>query len=83
MHADFQALLALRDGEPVGLKLKQHVEQCTDCSRALAQLGTVKHHLRQLPMFEPPARRLQQRRRAARPWRHLLRAWRLPSWCCR
>ncbi len=67
MHADIQALLALRDGESIDAQLKHHVEQCTDCSRALVQLGTVKHHLRQLPMFEPPARRPRQRRPTRAP----------------
>ena len=67
MHADFQALLALRDGQPVDAKLQQHVEQCTECSRALAQLAAVKHRLRQLPFFEPPARRPLQRRSSRAP----------------
>jgi hypothetical protein len=66
MHADFQALLALRDGEPVDATLRQHVEQCTECTRALAQLAAVKHNLRQLPFFEPPARRPAQRLAAQR-----------------
>jgi hypothetical protein len=56
MHADFQDLLTLRDGAPVDALLKQHVGQCADCTRELTQLLALKDGLRQLPVFEPPAR---------------------------
>jgi hypothetical protein len=56
MHADFQDLLALRDGRPVDAELKQHVSQCAECDRELKQLTALKDSLRQLPSFEPPAR---------------------------
>ena len=56
MHADYQELLALRDGDPVDAQAAQHVSQCADCSRALAQLNALQEQLRRLPAFEAPER---------------------------
>ena len=53
MHADFQELLALRDGTPVGAEVGQHVAGCAQCGSELARLKRLKHELHQLPSFEP------------------------------
>jgi hypothetical protein len=54
MHAGFQELLSLRDGEPVGAGVGQHVASCAYCKRELGRLTRLKSELRQLPDFEPP-----------------------------
>jgi hypothetical protein len=56
MHADFQELLSLRDGAPIGADVVQHVASCSDCRLELARLKKLKSELRQLPQFAPPAR---------------------------
>jgi hypothetical protein len=55
MHADFQELLAIRDGAPLDVAIEEHVASCAHCSFELTRLARVKHDLRQLPQFEPPA----------------------------
>jgi hypothetical protein len=56
MHADFQELLAIRDGAPIDAMLAQHARECPECSRRLTRLTALKNELRQLPGFEPPQR---------------------------
>jgi hypothetical protein len=56
MHADFQELLAIRDGAPVDANVMQHMTLCAECSRELARLVALKNDLQELPSFEPPAR---------------------------
>jgi hypothetical protein len=77
MHADFQELLALRDGAPVGAEVGQHVAGCAQCGSELARLKRLKHELHQLPSFEPQEHawplireRLERlpRRRRVTPW---------------
>jgi hypothetical protein len=54
MHADFQELLAIRDGAPVDAMVARHALECPECSRELTRLAALKHELRQLPSYEPP-----------------------------
>jgi hypothetical protein len=56
MHADFQELLAIRDGIPVDAMVAQHALECPKCSRELTRLAALKNELRQLPSYEPPKR---------------------------
>jgi hypothetical protein len=56
MHANVQALLRLRDGEPIGAEVEQHFANCTHCKRELARLKKLESELRQLPQFAPPPR---------------------------
>jgi hypothetical protein len=55
MHADFQELLAVRDGSPVDHRVEEHIASCAHCSFELTRLVRLKHDLRQLPQFDPPA----------------------------
>jgi hypothetical protein len=55
MHADFQALLALRDGTPVSESIASHVEGCDQCTRELERLAAFKERLRSLPSYSPPS----------------------------
>jgi hypothetical protein len=54
MHASFQELLSLRDGEAVGAEVKQHAAGCAHCKCELDRLTSLRNELRQLPDFEPP-----------------------------
>jgi hypothetical protein len=54
MHADFQELLAVRDGVPIDPAVEDHIASCSQCSFELTRLARVKLDLRQLPSFEPP-----------------------------
>jgi hypothetical protein len=56
MHADFQELLALRDGTQVDAPVWQHVAGCAHCKLELTRLATLQQELHHLPPFEPPAR---------------------------
>jgi hypothetical protein len=56
MHADFQELLAIRDGAPVDAMVSQHALECPECSRELTRLAALKNELRQLPCYEEPER---------------------------
>jgi hypothetical protein len=56
MHADFQELLAIRDGAPVDASVAQHAPECPECSRELTRLTALKNELRKLPPYEPPER---------------------------
>lgn len=56
MHADFQELLAIRDGAPVDAMTARHARECPECSRELTRLAALKNELRQLPAYEPPER---------------------------
>ena len=53
MHANFQELLSLRDGESVSSDLERHVSDCIQCGRELSRLQRLRHELLQLPQFEP------------------------------
>lgn len=55
MHADFQALLALRDGTPVSESIVSHVEGCDQCRLELERLAAFKQRLRSLPSYSPPS----------------------------
>jgi hypothetical protein len=56
MHADFQELLSLQDGEPVAAEVAQHVSKCPKCALELGRLQQLAQELRQLPQYEPPPR---------------------------
>jgi hypothetical protein len=63
MHARIEHLLSIRDGEPVGAEVAEHVRQCPNCSGELQRLSTLRAGMRALPMLEPPAlawERIQQ-----------------------
>lgn len=47
MHATTQQLLSLRDREPVGVDVQQHVTQCPECQQALNHFQSMKLALRQ------------------------------------
>ena len=55
MHARIDDLLSLRDGEPVDLAVRSHVESCSECARTKAELETVRRRLAALPAVDPPA----------------------------
>jgi len=54
MHARIDDLLSLRDGEPVDLAVRSHVESCSECARTKAALETVRRRLAALPAVDPP-----------------------------
>lgn len=49
MHARFDQLLSLRDGEPVENRVAAHVADCAECAAALAGASMVRDRLRALP----------------------------------
>jgi hypothetical protein len=55
MHARIDHLLSLRDGEPVDLAVRSHVESCSKCARTKAELETVRRRLAALPTVDPSA----------------------------
>jgi hypothetical protein len=55
MHARIDHLLSLRDGEPVDLAVRSHVESCSECAEARASLDTVRRRLAALPVVDGPA----------------------------
>ena len=55
MHARIDHLLSLRDGEPVDLAVRSHVESCSECARTKAELETVRRRLAALPAVDPSA----------------------------
>lgn len=57
MHASIEALLALRDGEPVAAEHRIHVTECAECRSRLADLNSTRDALAALPVISPPADR--------------------------
>jgi hypothetical protein len=55
MHARIDHLLSLRDGEPVDLAVRSHVESCTECAQAKAGLESMRRRLAALPAVNAPA----------------------------
>ena len=55
MHARIDHLLSLRDGEPVDLAVRSHVEACSECAQTRASLDTVRRRLAALPVVDAPA----------------------------
>jgi hypothetical protein len=53
MHANYQELLSLRDGTPVGAEISQHVSDCERCHQHLAALEHITRGLRKLPQLAP------------------------------
>jgi hypothetical protein len=49
MHARIDQLLSLCDGDPVEAGIRLHVDDCADCSRALADLELTRRRLNALP----------------------------------
>ena len=60
MHADFQALLALREAAPADPAVREHLQQCEACRTELVRLREQKRQLLALRDFDPPARVLSQ-----------------------
>jgi hypothetical protein len=54
MHARIEHLLSLRDGEPVGAEVAEHVRACPICTSELQRLSTIRAEMQALPQFEPP-----------------------------
>ena len=54
MHARIDALLNIRDAEPVDAATAAHVEQCPTCTEQLRKLSLAQTQLRALPQLEPP-----------------------------
>jgi len=54
MHARIDHLLSLRDGEPVDLAVRSHVESCSECARTKAALETMRRRLAALPAVDAP-----------------------------
>jgi hypothetical protein len=55
MHARIDQLLSLRDGDPVDVQVRVHVQQCTQCLAEAAHLAKTRLRLQDLPTFDPPA----------------------------
>jgi len=55
MHARIDDLLSLRDGEPVDVAVRSHVESCSECAQAKSALETVRRRLAALPTVAAPA----------------------------
>ena len=53
-HPSLDELVAWRDGESAP-DTGAHVDGCPQCRTAVAELGSLREHLRALPMAEPPA----------------------------
>jgi hypothetical protein len=53
MHAPIAELLSLRDGEPVEAGVREHVESCAACTRALEDLKTARRRIRSLAPTRP------------------------------
>ena len=49
MHARIDHLLSLRDGEPVDVAVRAHVESCGECAQAQARLENLRRRLNALP----------------------------------
>jgi hypothetical protein len=54
MHARIDDLLSLRDGEPVDLAVRSHVESCGECARTKAALENMRRRLAALPAVDAP-----------------------------
>jgi hypothetical protein len=54
MHARIDHLLSLRDGEPVDVAVRSHVESCDECAQAKASLDTMRRRLAALPTVAAP-----------------------------
>jgi hypothetical protein len=55
MHANFEALLNLRDAAPLDAGIAQHVARCPQCTHELERLRNLKAALRELPQLAPPS----------------------------
>jgi hypothetical protein len=74
MHARIDQLLSLRDGEPVDVEVRIHVQQCAHCQAEAALLANTRTRLFELPTFDPPADMFAQiANRAAQPPAHRMR----------
>jgi hypothetical protein len=86
MHVTLKDLISVRDGEPVGADIAEHVPSCEECSAALAKLSEVRRELRRLPDYEPPSHGWagieRQLRTPARARRRSL-GWRATGWRAR
>jgi hypothetical protein len=49
MHARIDHLLSLRDGEPVDVAVRAHVESCAECAQEREKLELVRRRLQALP----------------------------------
>jgi hypothetical protein len=83
MHATVKDLISVRDGEPVGAGIAEHVGGCEECSAALAELSEVRRELRRLPDYEPPSRSwaaIEQQLRSPALARRRSWDWRATGW---
>ena len=55
MHARIDDLLSLRDGEPVDVAVRSHVESCGGCAATRASLETVRRRMAALPHVDARA----------------------------
>jgi hypothetical protein len=55
MHASFNQLLSLRDGEPVDAVIAAHVADCSVCSTELGRLATMRKRLQSLALLDAPS----------------------------
>jgi len=69
MHANFQELLSVRDGEPVAADTLRHVAACPECGFELARLRRLALNLSRLASFEPPQRSWSNIRERLQPLR--------------
>jgi hypothetical protein len=79
MHARIDQLLSLRDGDPVDVQVRHHIQQCTQCLAEAARLGRTRARAQELPAFDPPADLFNEiaTRAAQRPTRRS--AWSLAA----
>ena len=56
MHPRTEHLLSLRDGEPVGADVREHVAGCSRCTSQITEAADLRDHLRALPQFAATAR---------------------------
>jgi len=67
MHASFDNLLSLRDGQPVDAAMAAHVEHCQRCSAELRKLREMQARLQSLPSLEAPSSFAEIQRAMAQP----------------
>ncbi|HET7569774.1 MAG TPA: hypothetical protein VFK96_04215 [Gammaproteobacteria bacterium] len=80
MHATIAELLSLRDGEPVAVDVRGHVECCEPCLEQLEHLRAVRAGLQALPLVPPASDRwagIAAAADAVSPNRHKPARWHL------
>jgi hypothetical protein len=83
MHATVKDLIGVRDGEPVGADIAEHVGGCEECSAGLAELCEVRSGLRRLPDYDPPSHSwaaIERQLQAPALARRRSWGWRVTGW---